>query len=121
MKKMIYQSKFTQPKLLVSGTYKGFEWYVVSYGTHPCCYVAIPEGHKFYKKYYDSLDFDCHGGLTYSGFEKDVIKTDKWLLGWDYAHILDQFGTSIDGHRWSTPELVKEIIGTIDENRLEEK
>jgi len=61
-----------------------------------CAYVGIPSHHPLYGKHYDSIDVECHGGLTYSGvFGRLMIKgedrfDDYWLLGWDYAHAGDK-------------------------------
>ena len=46
----------------------GFEWFVISYGTHPCCYIKIPEDHELfevdYRDYYDNdIHINCHGVL----------------------------------------------------------
>ena len=110
--------------ILFRGKHKSFRFVVVSYGTHPCCYVEIPKGHKYYKKDYDKINIDCHGGLTYSdetlpfdGFpQKDV-----WIIGWDYAHYGDYMGyyEDIKERKWTTDELIKECKEVI--KQLEEK
>jgi len=51
-----------------------------------CGYVLIPKDHTAYGKPYESLDIDCHGGLTYSDIHSDK---DLWQLGFDCAHCGD--------------------------------
>ena len=50
-----------------------------------CGYVEIPKNHPLFKIYYidkDFPDFDVHGGITYSGLNKQ----NRWLIGFDCAH-----------------------------------
>jgi hypothetical protein len=59
-----------------------------------CGYVQIPEGHKFYGKYYDDVDIDCHGGLTFAGdfHVTDSNNAGKWCIGFDFQHYNDHGG-----------------------------
>ena len=64
---------------------------VVTFGDigYRCGYVGVPKGSKLYGKNCEKLDFDVHGGLTYSGGGKNSdypIKSDLWWLGFDCAH-----------------------------------
>ena len=43
MKQMIYSSVRTQPEQLAVGEYKGFDYYVLSMGTHPCAYIDVTD------------------------------------------------------------------------------
>lgn len=68
-----------------------------------CGYVGVPEGHPCFQKDYDSIDVDCHGGLTFADLcreaddpgrhichEKECAANDKvWWLGFDCAHAWD--------------------------------
>ena len=68
---VIYKEmKYTTEKtieLLAEGNMLGLQYYIVSYGTHPCCYIKIPEGHELFGiDYWDIEDVYCHGGLTFS-------------------------------------------------------
>lgn len=125
-KAMIYTDKIGDPKILYRNAYKGYEYIIVSYGTHPCCYIGLDEHHKYYAVDYDDIDLDVHGGLTYSGTLRHVIDNiaDKWYIGWDYAHYGDRTGNdhhfkhipigySLD-HTWKTRELIKECVDAID-------
>lgn len=96
------------------GTYKDHEYIIVlNTNGHRCGYVAIPPEHKYsqtpeeersfmggrtYKHYdYDSLNIECHGGLTFMspnhGLKDmlDVACNDMWI-GFDCGH----YGDSCD-------------------------
>ena len=71
--------------------YKGVSCVVLFMPTgHRCGYVALPKGHKFYGSDFDSIEVECHGGLTYSENrlhhqdDKDV-----WWIGFDCGHYCD--------------------------------
>jgi hypothetical protein len=51
---------------------------------HWCGYICVDSHHPWHKRHYDSIDADCHGGLTYSEDDKD-----KWKIGFDCAHFND--------------------------------
>ena len=124
MKEMQYQ-KIRYTTILDKGDYKGFNYAIVSYGTHPCCYVFLPKGHKYYGKEYDDIEISCHGGLTFS--EKDlafnpIFLKDTWVIGWDYAHCDDYAGYFEDNgdlakntKKWTTKEMQKEVFGVIEQ------
>ena len=109
-------------KILDSGQCFGFNYYIISFGSHPCSYVEIPNNHKLYnKKYMDIEDeIEVHGGLTYScnklyGVDDTGI---KWFIGWDYAHAFDYqlIGRrdgkliELEGHRWTLEELRQDVF-----------
>ena len=109
-------------KILDSGQCFGFNYYIISYGSHPCCYIEIPNFHKLYNKNYRDIEdeIEAHGGLTYSrnklyGVDDTGI---KWFIGWDYAHAFDyQIIGRIDGklielegHRWTLEELRQDVF-----------
>ena len=93
------------------GTYKDINWYVVvTYIGTKCAYVAVPDDitlHVFGNlEENDIVDIDdiipcIHGGCTYfkrgifkpsgkfSLRDTSLIETDKWCIGWDYAHFGD--------------------------------
>jgi hypothetical protein len=53
-------------------------------------YVAVPPTHPAYKIYYDNIDIDIHGGLTYSQYGNGKIAPkDWWVFGFDTAHYND--------------------------------
>jgi hypothetical protein len=68
-----------------------------------CGYVGVPEGHPYFKREYDDVGADVHGGLTYSDHcqetesecegvchKPDPGESDHvWWLGFDCAHYRD--------------------------------
>lgn len=117
MKEMVYKPERCDAELLACDTYKGFDYYVVSRGTHPCAYVDI----KNYSKAINVDDIDCHGGITYFESTLDAADHDGWFIGWDYAHCFDYFGCYRDApntkmyRRWATAEMVAECKRVIDQ------
>ena len=57
LKEMEYKDKHCI-EILDSGTYRGIEYYIISFGTHPCAYVNSPI--TIHDK-----EIDVHGGITY--------------------------------------------------------
>lgn len=47
-------------------------------------YVGVPVGHPAFMVFYDDIDADVHGGLTFAG-----MKGDRWWFGFDTAHYCD--------------------------------
>ena len=75
-KAMIYTDKTTKPKILFRDMYKGYEYIIVSYGSHPCCYIGLDENNKFYGVNYMDIDLD--------------VPEDAYSLGsWMYSKIED--------------------------------
>lgn len=114
-------------KVVRSGTYRNYDWKILSIrGSHPCCYIRIPEGHPFFDMPYDDIesycygigvDLNAHGGLTYA----DDLDDDSYWIGWDYAHADDYlcvsdfhpFNPAFE-HKWTIDELTNEIYKVID-------
>lgn len=120
MKEMVYQQTRTLAELLDSGNIDGYEYRIISFGTHPCAYIALPKAHKYYnqyKKLYMNSVIKVHGNITYARGELQVEKAKQknhWL-GWDYAHYGDYVGSisniiSADiNKKWTTAEILKEV------------
>ena len=136
MKEMVYKNRMVQAELLSNGEYKGYEYVVLSLGTHPCAYVGVSEDDKLYGLDYNSIyekyDINCHGGLTYSEdslsflefsqkYNCDVKNAihNKWVIGWDYAHYGDYVvcfdECNVSGKKWTTHEIVEECKEVIDQ------
>ena len=106
MKEMKYSNKY-QRELLERGVYEGYEYFVISFGTHPCGYVKL-NGNR------NDFDVSCHGGITYrEGYLKlsdnETLKGN--FIGWDYAHFGDYMGYDEEwcgGVRYTTEEIVNE-------------
>lgn len=72
-------------------------------GGHWCGYVGVAEGHSYFKKGYDDVPVDVHGGLTFADFCADTKDESSgichvpaegephrvWWLGFDCAHLGD--------------------------------
>lgn len=127
MKEMVYKNYIENGQevidMLDEGIYKGFHYAIVSYGTHPCAYVEIPEGHELYDvSDEDELAYiDCHYGITYvskTGLIKPSNKNhrDGHWIGWDYAHYMDYiFGICHCGKKWTTKEIFEDVKNVIEQ------
>lgn len=120
IKPMVYKQRVADIEVLAHDTYRDYEFAIVSFGTHPCAYVGIPKGHRFYKKDYSLKMFNkipAHCGLTYSEMGIENLMQDKWVIGWDYAHSCDYTPLLFwEGNkRWSTEEILEEVKAVIDE------
>lgn len=115
----IYKEKCRE--VLEQGEHGGYSYRIKTFGSHPCCYITIPKGHKYYDVDYYGLDLGVHGGLTYGKFNKDNI----YEIGWDYAHagdyshypeLIKKHDTLFrDGKKWTLPELKQDVFDAIDE------
>ena len=110
---------------LERSTICGFIYHIVTYGTHPCCYIEIPEGHRYFGVSYDDInDIECHGGLTYSDSNNWFETKHGWTIGWDYAHANDWYGVKLSNGKinrhpydkaWTIDELREEVRAVIEQ------
>lgn len=123
MREMIYYAnRLETPELLTSDEYKGFTYYVLNLGTHPCAYIEVT-GTELDGRDYCDIDIDCHGSLTYSRDYLRTVDHKGWFIGWDYMHYLDFVGyefnlpqqTRTGGKRWTTEEIVLECERVIEQ------
>ena len=109
-------------EVLYKDTYRGYNYFIINYGTHPCAYVEIPKNHSYFKKsYMDIEDIEVHGGLTFSS-DKLLLLDNSWFIGWDYAHYGDYvgfspdiFGINDEEKKWTTEEIIDECISVINQ------
>lgn len=121
-KEMVYSPKRIEPERIADGEYKGFNYYVLSLGTHPCAYVDVSDT-KLCGIDYDNIDIKCHYGLTYSKPYLATVEKEGWFIGWDYAHHSDYTGYEscfplefrLKGKIWTTKEMVNECKEVIDQ------
>lgn len=47
MEEMEYKTSFSfnEMEILDESSYNGYDYYIVSYGSHPCAYVALTDKH----------------------------------------------------------------------------
>lgn len=121
MSKLYYSEHILQ--VVKTGKYKGYNWLITSCGSHPCCYVEIPQNNKLFEQdfYEDDVEnIDCHGGITFSD-HRDFGLGNFYYLGWDYAHFGDyyirMFGDLISeltpGKKWTIKEIEQEAKNVI--------
>lgn len=115
MKEMVY-SKEHKRELLDRGIYNNHEYFVISFGTHPCAYIKLNGENR---KFADGVI--CHGGVTYNEpylklSEDETLQGD--FIGWDYAHCGDFLGFDEEwcgGDKYTTQEIVYDCQRVIDE------
>lgn len=122
IREMEYKNKH-DVALLDSGKCFGYDYYIISLGTHPTAYIKIPSCSSIYKKTYDEIYkmgycLPVNGGLTYSNNQLCITPINEldWYIGWDYAHYGDFFGFDLNfqklasGKKWTTKEIKKEVF-----------
>ena len=123
IKEMIYENNRTL-EVLYKDTYKGYKYFIINYGTHPCAYVELSKDHPLYGiAYYDieeMYNIKVHGGLTYST-DSFLLLDNTWIIGWDYAHC-DDYSTYAEQcsflhylKKWTTEEIIDECKSVIDQ------
>jgi hypothetical protein len=124
-------------KLLAEGRHLGYRYVVISYMTHPCCYIQISDkNHPLYKKHYTNIvDLTTEGTLSYSRrylripdeIDPEKFSTDYngWWIGWDYMRtgyhnfdipeeqMSERQKEIASRHKWTTAELVDECFFVI--------
>ena len=123
MNQMIYS---ISPKIgggvLGEGSIDGYDWMIISYGTHPCAYVKLQNDHPYYGKDYDYMNIDVHGGITYAemGYHCNIpgfpVKDGFWI-GWDYNHFNDFNGliNFKNTKMWTTEEIFDDVKSVIEQ------
>jgi len=132
MKPMEYKGE-RNSEILYEGEYNGFNFRILSLGTHPCAYVNLPKDHIYFKRNYEHMDIDCHCGLTFSEIgicETIPDKKNEWWIGWDYAHAGDYYGNIPEftklrnllceekkstNKKWTTEEIYGEVKNVIEQ------
>ena len=116
IKQMKYKNQ-RKTKILAEGTYKGFKYFILSLGTHPCAYIVT----KYIElNEEEQIFFPVHGGITYQ--ERYLKIPNKTLaqrsnvIGWDYAHLGDQYGTDENEYdeKHRTSEILQDVMNAIN-------
>ena len=82
-KKIYYGERLDKPLILENKEYEGYEYYIITLGSHPCCYVLLPKGHCYHGEHYDDIPIECHFGLTYSEptlLRDNIITGGEWVM-----------------------------------------
>ena len=117
---MVYCDHRIGPIRIADGEYHGIQYYVLSFGTHPCAYVDIaPIGFMGI----NPNDIACHGGVTYNDNRLATVEREGHYIGWDYAHCTDYDGylgamneyAFSFAKKWTTEEIVAECMAVIDQ------
>lgn len=111
IKSMVYNPE--ESDILAEGEYKGIPFCIISYGTHPCAYIASDE--------YDpdpvtmKIQWD-KGSVKVTYLEHDYPIGGYWNIGWDYAHSGDYFAgfSNPHGKKWTTEEILDDVRNVID-------
>jgi hypothetical protein len=91
--------------LAQSWKHKGLECAVVRGPISLCGYVKVPPGHPAHGKWYDDVDVDVHGGLTFCQLSEDGM----WF-GFDCGHHDDfVMDLGLPGRIWTVDDVSKEV------------
>lgn len=112
-------------EVLANGQYKGYNYWILSLGTHPTAYVEVPRGHPYWFKNYNDIPVCVHGGLSYSRNYLSDLNSGEWTIGWDYMHFGDYVGymSEIEKEfygelkKWSRREIFDEVRSVINQLR----
>ena len=119
--KQLYDITVKKPERVADGFYRGFHFYVLTMGSHPCAYVDV--GHSEFL----ADEIYCHGGITYGSNKLATVPEKSYFIGWDYAHYNDflvfndrlakEYGEPYRAHKYTLSEIVKECANVIDQIR----
>lgn len=117
--KQLYDITVKNPERVAHGCYRGFHFYVLTMGSHPCAYIDV--GHSEFL----ADEIDCHGGITYGNSTLATVPEKSYFIGWDYAHYNDflafndrlakEYGEPYRAHKYTLSEIVKECANVIDQ------
>lgn len=123
--KIYYEKRLDKPIILENDVYKDYEYYIITLGSHPCCYVLLPKGHIYHGRFYDDIPIRCHYGLTYSKstlLRDNIVTGGEWVIGWDYAHMDDYISYDVMfveadeyGHKYTLEELRNDVYEVINQ------
>lgn len=116
MKDMKYDLNISK-EIIDEGNFDGFNYAIINFGSHPGAYVQIPLNHPYFKKGYDEMDIEVHGGLTYSD-SSHWSTNDGYWIGWDYAHSNDFMPlvpSLKDGKKWTTEEIFEDVKKVVNQ------
>lgn len=117
--KQLYDITVTKPERVADGFYRGFHFYVLTMGSHPCAYIDVGRSD------FSVGAINCHGGITYIHNILATVPEISYFIGWDYAHDNDflafndllakEYGEPYRAHKYTLSEIVKECANVIDQ------
>ena len=117
----LYDITVKEPERVADGLYRGFHFYVLTMGSHPCAYVDVRDTEFIVD------EINCHGGITYGDDILATVPEKSYFIGWDYAHYNDflafndrlakEYGEPYRAHKYTLTEIVKECANVIDQIR----
>lgn len=120
-RQMEYSADDTHSEVLARGSYRNIDFLVLNIGhRHPCGYVDV-RNTRLRGMYYDNVNIECHGGLTFSGEFSPLTCEKGWWIGWDYGHCWDYSPrlsvewAGVEYRQWTTEEVVAECLDVIDQ------
>ena len=115
----LYDITVKKPERVADGLYRGFRFYILTMGSHPCAYIDVGNSEFL------AGGINCHGGITYESTELATVPEKSYFIGWDYAHYNDflafndrlakEFGEPYRAHKYTLTEIVKECANVIDQ------
>ena len=135
MEKLLYnKDKIGLVEIIENKKYKGYEYFIVSYGSHPCCYVLLDKELELNVV----MNIRVHGGITWNDhclpgkLKMEAQRSDSLgqVLGWDYTHLGDRHLTppglpsildNPDDKMWTYEELLEDVYRVINQIVMLEK
>ena len=115
----LYDITAKKPERVADGLYRGFHFYILTMGSHPCAYIDV--GHSEFL----ADEINCHGGITYGNNKLATVPEKSYFIGWDYAHngdyltfndrLAKEYGEPYRAHKYTLSEIVKECTNVIDQ------
>ena len=115
----LYDITVKKSERVADGLYRGFHFYILTMGSHPCAYIDV--GHSEFL----ADEINCHGGITYGSNILATVPEKSYFIGWDYAHCNDylafndrlakEYGEPYRAHKYTLTEIVKECVNVIDQ------
>lgn len=123
-REMEYGAHMDKSVVLEEGKCRGYDYKIISFGTHPCAYIKVDQNNLLFGKFYTAVDNDdtcpAHGGFTYCNGSTFTGSTDTmlgaedsqgWWFGWDYSHTGDYNSCipDIGGKKWTVAEIRQNV------------
>lgn len=104
-------------KVLASGCYKWHNFKIVSRSYYPLIYIRVSELYSWYLSYIGTEHIEVHGGITFNKMVLDSLFLENgcWWIGWDYNQPGDDFGDWGTGKRYTTEELLNDMMAAVDQ------